>query len=109
MNFFNVNEFDISKYKSKYKKHYEIVFLFKDIPDSSIMIQIMNKTLNKSLFNVIIINYIILDVVKRNPLFFHSISCKNNGFLFTTPNIIMKEIIPCHERVASFTRRKMLM
>jgi len=26
-------------------------------------------------------------VVKRNPLFFHSISCKNNGFLFTTPNI----------------------
>jgi len=31
--------------------------------------------------------YIILGVVKRNPLFFHSISCKNNGFLFTTPNI----------------------
>jgi len=30
-------------------------------------------------------NYI-LGVVKRNPLFFHSISCKNNGFLFTTPN-----------------------
>jgi len=30
---------------------------------------------------------VILDVVKRNPLFFHSISCKNNGFLFT-PNII---------------------
>jgi len=30
----------------------------------------------------------ILGVVKRNPLFFHSISCKNNGFLFTTPNII---------------------
>jgi len=28
----------------------------------------------------------ILGVVKRNPLFFHSISCKNNGFLFTTPN-----------------------
>jgi len=28
----------------------------------------------------------ILGVVKRNPLFFHSISCKN-GFLFTTPNI----------------------
>jgi len=32
-------------------------------------------------------NYVILGVVKRNPLFFHSISCKNNGFLFTTPNI----------------------
>jgi len=29
----------------------------------------------------------ILGVVKRNPLFFPSISCKNNGFLFTTPNI----------------------
>ena len=29
----------------------------------------------------------ILGVVKRNPLFFYSISCKNNGFLFTTPNI----------------------
>jgi len=32
-------------------------------------------------------NTYILGVVKRNPLFFHSISCKNNGFLFTTPNI----------------------
>ena len=31
---------------------------------------------------------IVLGVVKRNPLFFHSISCKNNGFLFTTPNIL---------------------
>jgi len=31
---------------------------------------------------------IVLGVVKRNPLFFHSIACKNNGFLFTTPNII---------------------
>jgi len=30
----------------------------------------------------------ILGVVKRNPLFFHSISCKNNGFLFATPNIL---------------------
>jgi len=29
----------------------------------------------------------ILGVIKRNPLFSHSISCKNNGFLFTTPNI----------------------
>ena len=29
----------------------------------------------------------ILGVVKRNPLFFHSISCKNNGFLFITSNI----------------------
>jgi len=29
----------------------------------------------------------VLSVIKRNPLFFHSISCKNNGFLFTTPNI----------------------
>jgi len=31
----------------------------------------------------------ILDVIKRNPLFFHSISCKNIGFLFITPNIYM--------------------
>jgi len=34
----------------------------------------------------------ILGVIKRNPLFFHSISCKNNGFLFTTPNIYRKMI-----------------
>jgi len=26
----------------------------------------------------------------KNKLFFHSISCKNNGFLFTTPNIKIK-------------------
>jgi len=31
---------------------------------------------------------IVLDIIKQNPLFFHSISCKNNGFLFTTPNIL---------------------
>jgi len=37
--------------------------------------------------SVLKIVHIILGVVKRNPLFFHSISCKNNGFLFTTPNI----------------------
>jgi len=30
---------------------------------------------------------LILGVLKRNPLFFHSISCKNNGFLFIIPNI----------------------
>jgi len=36
-------------------------------------------------------NYI-LGVVKRNPLFFHSISCKNNGFLFTTSNISQWEM-----------------
>jgi len=30
-----------------------------------------------------------LGIVKRNPLFFHSISCKNNGFLFTIPNILI--------------------
>ena len=28
-----------------------------------------------------------LGVVKRNPLFLHEIEWKNNGFLFTTPNI----------------------
>jgi len=31
--------------------------------------------------------FIILGVVKRNPLFLHEIEWKNNGFLFTTPNI----------------------
>jgi len=35
---------------------------------------------------------LLLGVVKRNPLFFHSISCKNNGFLFTTPNMFEKII-----------------
>ena len=30
---------------------------------------------------------IILGVVKRNPLFLREIEWKNNGFLFTTPNI----------------------
>jgi len=29
----------------------------------------------------------ILGVVKRNPLFLHEIEWKNNGFLFTTPNM----------------------
>jgi len=31
--------------------------------------------------------FIILGVVKRNPLFLHEIEWKNNGFLFTTANI----------------------
>ena len=33
----------------------------------------------------------VLGVVKRNyfPLFLHEIEWKNNGFLFTTPNIIL--------------------
>ena len=30
----------------------------------------------------------VLGVVKRNPLFLHEIEWKNNGFLFTTPNIL---------------------
>jgi len=33
-------------------------------------------------------NNIILGVVKRNPLFLHEIEWKNNGFLFTIPNMI---------------------
>ena len=33
------------------------------------------------------VNTDILGVVKRNPLFLHEIKWKNNGFLFTTPNI----------------------
>ena len=37
----------------------------------------------------------ILGVVKRNPLFLHEIEWKNNGFLFTTPNI--KSLLTVHE------------
>jgi len=31
--------------------------------------------------------HLILGVIKKNPLFLHEIEWKNNGFLFTTPNI----------------------
>jgi len=34
----------------------------------------------------------VLGLVKRNPLFLHEIKWKNNGFIFTTPNIIMRGI-----------------
>jgi len=37
--------------------------------------------------------FLILGVVKRNPLFLHEIEWKNNGFLFTTPNTIFLMII----------------
>jgi len=33
----------------------------------------------------------ILGVVKRNPLFLHEIEWKNNGFLFTTPNMLSRK------------------
>jgi len=36
---------------------------------------------------VVIMQRLVLGVVKRNPLFLHEIEWKNNGFLFTTPNI----------------------
>jgi len=39
-------------------------------------------------FDKLFENKNILGVVKRNPLFLHEIEWKNNGFLFTTPNII---------------------
>ena len=39
------------------------------------------------MFLCLCVFYIILGVVKRNPLFLHEIEWKNNGFLFTTPNI----------------------
>ena len=32
----------------------------------------------------------ILGVVKRNPLFLYEIEWKNNGFFFTTPNILKR-------------------
>ena len=47
----------------------------------------------KSSIFIIIFTAIILGIVKRNPLFFHSISCKNNEFVFTTPNITDKTIL----------------
>jgi len=34
----------------------------------------------------------ILGVVKRNPLCLHEIEWKNNGFLFTTPNILLRAL-----------------
>jgi len=39
-----------------------------------------------------ILKIYILGVVKRNPLFLHEIEWKNNGFLFTTPNILKVRI-----------------
>jgi len=39
----------------------------------------------RSLHSIVYTN--ILGVVKRNPLFLHEIEWKNNGFLFTTPNM----------------------
>ena len=35
----------------------------------------------------ILLYYYNIGVVKRNPLFLHEIEWKNNGFLFTIPNI----------------------
>jgi len=35
------------------------------------------------------LEFAIISVVKRNPLFLHEIEWKNNGFLFTTPNIYL--------------------
>jgi len=39
------------------------------------------------LIEVLLAKIELLGVVKRNPLFLHEIEWKNNGFLFTTPNI----------------------
>jgi len=38
--------------------------------------------------HILHISHLLLSVVKRNPLFSQSISCKNNEFLFTTPHIL---------------------
>jgi len=45
--------------------------------------------------------YIHIRCSKKKSLFFHSISCKNNGFLFTTPNI---QNPYCLEKVNKKTR-----
>jgi len=50
----------------------------------------------------------ILGVVKRNPLFFHSISYKNNGFLFTTPNIMRETFIWNARLYGYYTKIKMI-
>jgi len=47
----------------------------------------MNIVIGRGSTSTIYLTFLYLGVVKINPLFFHSISCKNNGFLFTTPNI----------------------
>ena len=44
------------------------------------------------LFSLNIFHTTTYQVVKRNPLFLHEIEWKNNGFLFTTPNIIINII-----------------
>jgi len=31
----------------------------------------------------------VLGVIKKNPLFLHEIEWKNNGFFFTTPNMLV--------------------
>ena len=46
-----------------------------------------------SIFSFLRKGDLILDVVKRNPLFLHEIEWKNNGFLFTTPNICILNFI----------------
>jgi len=38
-----------------------------------------------------VVSILILSILKRNPLFLHEIEWKNNGFLFTTPNIIFSK------------------
>jgi len=48
----------------------------------------------KKLYNInIAIYYEVLGVVKRNPLFFHSISCKNNDFFLLHLIYLFKNIV----------------
>ena len=53
-------------------------------------------TLQKNVHIIKLTICIILDVVKRNPLFLHEIEWKNNGFLFTIPNISIKKSKMAH-------------
>jgi len=43
--------------------------------------------MKKKKYIYIFVNILSKNLVKRNPLFLHEIEWKNNGFLFTTPNI----------------------
>jgi len=57
------------------------------------MVQLLNYLLLPRISAHVGSGNIILGVVKRNPLFLHEIEWKNNGFLFTTPNMYVLVIL----------------
>ena len=71
------------------KKLLNLVYL-KNIMDSSKIF--LSDTVILITLYLIYNRLVILGVVKRNPLFFHSISCKNNGFLTFLLHLIFPSI-----------------